>query len=128
MATGTGGTESVAALRYRKAELEKAMFELAGTLTTDDEIAQYDEQFSAMAAEISEINGKITTVEQEAGEAELQSADAQAFAAALECAPLELQVFDNGLARQLIDTVQVVDEGRIRVHFRDGSVSEQSLC
>lgn len=127
VALGADGDESVSVLRHRKKELEKAMLDLAGTLTGENEIEQYAAQFQDMRRRAAEIDEKIATAEKDDREQEAQSGQARALADALAAAPLEVREFDNDLVRQLVEVIQVVDENCIRVRFKDGRVVARGL-
>lgn len=117
------GRESLAALQYQRAELEKSTFALTDTLvgTGAADIAACNAQFEALKAQLDIVKGKIDELQNAKNDRESAAEKLEDVNRALEQAPLDLAEYDDGLARLLIDSIHVVDRDHATIHFKDGS-------
>ncbi|MDL2327966.1 hypothetical protein LJC64_04900, partial [Ruminococcaceae bacterium OttesenSCG-928-A11] len=117
------GRESLAALQYQRAELEKSTFALTDTLvgTGAADISACNAQFEALKAQLDIVKGKIDELQNAKNDRESAAEKLEDVNRALEQAPLDLAEYDDGLARLLIDSIHVVDRDHATIHFKDGS-------
>ncbi len=116
------GRGTLAGMLHRQRELQNALYELAAVLQDESEIAAHATQLDRIRDELDGLKAAIAQAEQGKPKTALA-----AITEVLEQAPLELENYDDMLARQLIELVQVDGGEQVTVTFRDGRTVVQSL-
>jgi len=120
------GQKSLAGLDYQKQESEKALLELSAMIGSED-LDAYDAQFRKIAEEIQQIEAKRTELQKECRDRGRLSARLESVADAVKQAPLELERYDDNLARRLIDTAMVLSQESICVIWKNGEMVDVGL-
>ena len=121
-----GVTMSLAELDRRLAELETQFQNLLAEAAEGD-YQDYTAQFKSIADEMASLKEKRTELEAQRRNCGRVIQRVQEAAKAMERASSELTQWDESIIRQLVDTVKVLSENRIKVYLRGGLEVEQEI-
>ncbi|MFT8889933.1 MAG: recombinase family protein [Ethanoligenens sp.] len=122
----SGGDLSPALLRSRIGQMQKAMADLLSIMYKADHPEVFDEQIKDLADKIASLQESLDAQENSDEPDEL-SRQIEDMRIALRDAPFEIPECKDNVVRQMVDTIKVMDENRLRIIFKGGCEVEQLL-
>lgn len=123
------GAETLVSVETKIEEVKGLYNELlVSTLEMDDPEAN-EEKFRLLTVELESLQAKANEMRamNEILVREIQESKMKDIVSALESITMELKAFDNDLARMTITGIEVFDEGKLEITFKDGT-KLQTVC
>lgn len=126
LAEKAGDELTPAVLRSRIEQMQKTMTDLLSLMFNADNPEVYDEQIKEISDQIAPLQASLDAMENSDEPDEL-SRQIEDMRAALQDAPFEISEYQDNVVRQMVDTIKVVDAGRLHITFKGGCRVDQNL-
>ena len=122
-----GGTISLADMDRRMDELNMQTKEIVMKAAREQDASAYTDQLQALMKEAAALKEKKAALESQYRDNRQAVNKIESAKEALQRAPCYMEIWDDSLIRQLVDTVKVISSQKIIVCLRNGTEVEQEL-